>query len=158
MPIQFGPCAKTTVRCTLILADGTRVHGTNACRNPQTVCPRAPGEGYDKCKTVCAQDGHAETQALAFARDMDLSVVGARAFFTGNTYACRDCQEALYDAGIVSITRGPAPEDTALSIESQDLADRVYSLIRDLQTVIDVQRSYMDVMAHREKNIAPGHG
>ena len=158
MSIQPGPCAKKQVLCTLILANGVRVFGSNFCHNPQKVCPREPGEGYDKCRTVCAQPGHAETNALAHAALMGESVVGARAFITGISHVCRECQEALYDAGIISISRGPAPQDTALMVEATDLGDRVRSIIRDLQAVVEMQRSYMEIMKHRADNVAPGHG
>ena len=43
----MGPCAKTTTRCTLVTPGGTHIVGTNECRNPQPVCPRLPGEGYE---------------------------------------------------------------------------------------------------------------
>ncbi len=58
-----GPCAKMTVRCTLVTPAGEHIVGTNHCENPQPVCPRAPGEGYEKCTSVCRQVGHAEVVA-----------------------------------------------------------------------------------------------
>lgn len=91
-------CAKVTVTCTLFLRDGTQVVGTNACSNPQPVCPRAPGEDYTKCRTICDQMGHAEVQALARCKPGEAE--GASAIVTGHTYACKDCQEALFGAGV----------------------------------------------------------
>lgn len=103
-----GPCAKTTVRCTLVLKSGRCVAGENSCANPQAVCPRAPGEDYAKCKSICDQWGHPEIQALhravtLFGAD---SARGARAFIEGHTYACMDCQHALFGAGVESISLG----------------------------------------------------
>lgn len=98
-PHSPGPCAKTTVTCTLFLADGTQVVGTNACSNPQAVCPRLPGEDYTKCSTICDQQGHAEVQALARVSP-PARAEGASAIVTGHTYACRECQEALFAAGV----------------------------------------------------------
>lgn len=98
-----GPCAKAAVRCTLITAAGERIVGENWCANPQAVCPRAPGEGYDKCKTVCQQEGHAEAVAVRLAGDM---AKGAHAYLEGHTYACQSCQEALFGAGVAALTVG----------------------------------------------------
>ena len=98
----MGPCAKTTVTCVIMTASGERFVGSNACANPQPVCPREPGEGYEKCVSICQQSGHAEREAGDKA-------AGAHAFFHGNTYACKDCQEALYDAGVLWIARSSTP-------------------------------------------------
>lgn len=101
-----GPCAKARVFCTLVLADGARIVGENACDNPQAVCPRDPGEGYEKCLTICRQRGHAEAQAVEMAGP---AAAGARAYLVGHTYACRECQERLFGAGVLSFTVGPPP-------------------------------------------------
>lgn len=103
-----GPCAKATVRLTLVAADGERIVGSNYCRNPQATCPREPGEGYEKCATICDQVGHAEVVAVALAGDR---ARGARAYLEGHTYACMTCQHAMFGAGVVSFTVGPPPED-----------------------------------------------
>lgn len=96
-------CAKTTVRCTLVTPSGEHIVGTNACANPQPVCPREPGEGYEKCTTICRQQGHAEVQAVALAGDR---ARGARAYIEGHTYACMACQHALFGAGVRSLSIG----------------------------------------------------
>ncbi len=70
--------------------------GENACLNPQAVCPREPGEGYEKCTTICNQQGHAEIQALKAAGN---DARGAVAIID-HSYACRHCQESMFDAGI----------------------------------------------------------
>ena len=83
--------------------------GENWCENPQTVCPRSPGEDYAKCKSVCRQEGHAEVVALRMA---GAKATNARAYIEGHTYACQSCQEALFAAGVASFTVG-APPDAA---------------------------------------------
>lgn len=104
---MLGPCAKVTVTCTLIDYAGRKVVGTNACANPQRECPRLSGEDYTKCTTVCNQQGHAEIQALRAAGIFVAGGArGARAYLQGHTYACRECQEALFAAGVLSITVG----------------------------------------------------
>lgn len=95
-----GPCAKQTVTCTIVAVTGERFVGTNWCRNPQAQCPRAPGEGYEKCAAVCDQNAHAEIDALRKAGEM---AYGATAVLSGHTWACRACQEALFGAGILNL-------------------------------------------------------
>lgn len=101
-----GPCAKTTVRCTLVTTAGEYIVGTNACATPQPACPRLPGEGYDKCTSVCGQLGHAEVQAVRLAGER---ARGAHAYLDGHTYACMDCQHALFGAGVAALSLGPPP-------------------------------------------------
>lgn len=98
-------CAKRQVTCTLVTPDGRRFVGTNGCDNPQVTCPRLPGEGYEKCKTVCKQPGHAEEMALFWS---DGEAKGARAYLEGIGHYCRQCQEKLFGAGVVSLHLGPA--------------------------------------------------
>ncbi|MEX3764429.1 hypothetical protein [Paraburkholderia phenoliruptrix] len=101
-----GPCAKKRVLCTIVTPRGERFVGENVCASPQATCPRAPGENYDKCITICGQEGHAETVALARAGD---KARGAHAYVEGHTYACRDCQQQLFGAGVAALTIGAPP-------------------------------------------------
>lgn len=105
--MNYGPCAKVTVRCTLVRPDGERIVGTNRCANPQAACPRTVSEGYEKCTTICRQDGHAEVVAVRLA---GAKAIGARAYLEGHTYACMNCQHALFGAGVASLTVG-APQE-----------------------------------------------
>jgi hypothetical protein len=106
-----GPCAKTTVRCTIVTVAGDHITGENWCANPQPVCPREIGEGYAKCQTICRQEGHAEAVAVRLAGP---KARGARAYLTGHTYACQSCQEALFGAGVESLSVGvPVPPTRA---------------------------------------------
>lgn len=98
-----GPCAKQRVVCWIHGADQYTACGENLCENPQPVCPREPGEGYEKCQTVCRQVGHAEVQALENARRIGMNLRGAVAVVQGHTYACQGCQEELYEAGVAYI-------------------------------------------------------
>jgi deoxycytidylate deaminase len=98
---MIGPCVKTTVRCVIVSPEGRSFVGTNYCNNAQKVCPRAVGEGYEKCISICNQEGHAEIVALALAGK---HAVGATAYVTGHTYACQSCQEALFNAGILFLS------------------------------------------------------
>lgn len=80
---------------------GDVYEGENDCANPQPVCPRLPGEGYEKCRSVCDQAGHAEIEALKKA---GAAAVGATAVIYGHYYACEPCAAALRDAGIAAFT------------------------------------------------------
>ena len=100
---MIGPCVKATVKCTIVSQDGQIFVGTNYCNNAQSTCPRSVGEGYEKCKSVCNQDGHAEAVAVQLA---GTAAIGAIAYLTGHTYACRDCQERLFNAGIKFLSVG----------------------------------------------------
>lgn len=97
-----GPCAKRQVRCVIIAADNaTRFTGENDCANPQSVCPRLPGEGYEKCQSICQQSGHAEAEAVKLAGD---SAKGSSAQLFGHYWICEPCGRALRDAGVASVT------------------------------------------------------
>lgn len=99
-----GPCAKRRVQCMLHFPGLAPIIGENDCANPQQTCPRLPGEGYEKCKTICQQGGHAEMAALEKAEKWDLSVAGWKATLRGHHYFCEPCGLALKAAGIVRIT------------------------------------------------------
>lgn len=95
----MGPCAKVTVRCRIVSKLGEWV-AENWCRSPQPVCPREPGEGYEKCKTVCRQIGHAETMAALIAGE---NARGGTAYIKGHSRVCETCMEALARVGIERI-------------------------------------------------------
>lgn len=109
----MGPCAKRQVSCDIYLDDDIFpiIRAQNDCENPQAVCPREEGEGYEKCKTICRQSGHAEQQAAAQLNTMRASTSlktfdgmlrkrRVSAVVQGHTYVCRECQEALHAAGV----------------------------------------------------------
>jgi deoxycytidylate deaminase len=95
-------CAKKRVQCVLIAKDGDVFVGENWCNSPQVSCPREPGEGYQKCKDVCDQNAHAEVEAIQLA---GMKARGATAYLINHHHYCRDCQVALFDAGVESLKR-----------------------------------------------------
>ena len=101
-----GPCAKRTVICTIVTPTGEKIVGENLCNNPQEVCPRTDNEGYEKCRVICNQAGHAEIVAIFNAGE---KAKGSRAYIEGHSYACRECQKALFAAGVLSLTIGSPP-------------------------------------------------
>lgn len=106
-------CAKRRVRCVITNSEGEYVIGENECRNPQPVCPRAEGEDYTKCRTICGQYGHAEEVAVSRARFEGIDMTDAEAFIDGHTYACVDCQHALRSIGVNTIRFGAPYLDPA---------------------------------------------
>lgn len=101
-----GPCAKRQVECVIHAQDGTRHVGRNDCANPQPVCPRLPGEGYEKCRSICDQAGHAEIEAIKVAGD---KARGANAVLFGHYWICEPCGRALREAGVFAVKIVLAP-------------------------------------------------
>lgn len=90
-----GPCAKRRVWCVLVTLEGWNIVGENLCRTPQEACPRTEGEGYEKCKTICNQMGHAEEVALRRAESIGLEASHSRAIILGHDHVCDDCDTQL---------------------------------------------------------------
>jgi len=103
-----GPCAKRRVTCQIVYGGSPEefVMGENDCANPQAACPRLPGEGYEKCQTICQQGDHAEIKALRQLEGHDLS--HAMAIIVGHYYICEPCGAALRDAGIGRVVLIPS--------------------------------------------------
>lgn len=104
-----GPCAKQTTYATVVTPDGRTFLGTNACDNPQRVCPRGDmptGVGYHLCIEVCRQTGHAEVNACRAAGE---HARGATLYLEGHYYACEPCKRVCDEHGIVEIVFGPPP-------------------------------------------------
>jgi Cytidine and deoxycytidylate deaminase zinc-binding region. len=107
---MIGPCTKQVVTATIVTPDGRRFVGTNYVRNHQLVCPREgmpSGHGYELCRDVCHQVGHAEVVAIAEAGEQ---AAGATLYLEGHTYACAPCKAAAAGAGIVEIVISSPPE------------------------------------------------
>lgn len=103
-----GPCAKKIVKCVIVTKDFEIFEGENDCANPQPTCPRVGNEDYLKCRIICKQSGHAEIMALQAAGD---KAKGAEAHVEGIDNVCKSCQEALFEAGVESITIWNPNED-----------------------------------------------
>ena len=96
-------CAKRQVTCTITDVNVNSVIGRNDCDNPQPVCPREPGEGYEKCQTICQQPGHAEVMAVRKAEELGMNLKGAKAVLSGIQWICNHCRQVTEHAGIVRI-------------------------------------------------------
>ena len=98
-----GPCAKRRVRCEIWPKGGAFITGENSCENPQPACPRLPGEGYEKCKSICRQGDHAEHDALRRAKELGVDLHGATAVIVGHYWMCEPCGKALREAGVKKV-------------------------------------------------------
>lgn len=92
IPEHKKACAKKQV--TAIVGHNI---GTNECENPQGVCPRGPGEGYDKCKSICKQGAHAEINALKEGSTSDTL------YLYGHDHCCENCLQEMRKAGIIKV-------------------------------------------------------
>ena len=105
-PLLFGPCAKRRTQAILVTLKGATYVGENVCLNPQPVCPREPGDGYEKCKTICQQVGHAEEQAvLAAGADAEGATITV-----SHTYGCGNCMALCNAAGVAKVDFVGAPD------------------------------------------------
>lgn len=127
-----GPCAKQVVRATLVDVDGNFYVGENDCNTPQKACPRAPGEDYTKCKTVCNQTGHAESNVIKLAGK---KAKGGTIYLEGHTYACEACQKAMKYAGVIGICFSPPPANLSLSNLYQHLLDKQTTLGPEMEKI-----------------------
>jgi deoxycytidylate deaminase len=90
------------VLATLVCGAET-FYATNYCLNPQKVCPRADlasGVGYEMCRDICKQVGHAEINVLAMAKE---KAKGSTMSLKGHTYVCDSCMAALKKAGVKGV-------------------------------------------------------
>ena len=96
-PKGAGKCAKQTVLAVLFTPDGDQFISSNYCLNPQASCPRTGGEGYEKCKTICQQPGHAEANAIRMAGDR---ANGGTCLVFGHRQVCDSCRTLCEERGI----------------------------------------------------------
>lgn len=96
-------CAKAVVIARLSLLDGRSFIGRNDCETPVQVCPRVPGDGYEKCREICGMRFHAEARAVmaAFSAGAGQDLAGATMEVAHN-HICGGCAELLRLYGITA--------------------------------------------------------
>jgi deoxycytidylate deaminase len=109
----IGPCAKRRVVATLVTKDNEAYTAENLCANPQPVCPRLPGEGYEKCETVCGSLGHAEERAIQMAKRFKpiMSTLEGSTVFVTHHYACKGCSALCESNGIAVVCTAPVDSE-----------------------------------------------
>jgi deoxycytidylate deaminase len=70
----------------------------------------ASGTGYELCRDVCMQPGHAEVNAI---RTAGKAAAGGVLYLEGHTYACDDCKATASAAGIARVVVGQPPGTAA---------------------------------------------
>lgn len=115
-------CLKQSVYAMITTVDGQVVYGSNKMLNDVEVCPRetagcVSGEGYDMCKDICAQNAHAEPDAIQTAIKAKLNIRGATLTLVGHTYCCDDCTRQMKLHGIKLVNIMGADNTIATSIE-----------------------------------------
>lgn len=78
--------------------------GTNAGKKVE-VCPRIvhncpTGTGYEYCKDVCKQEGHAEVMAIHDALKKTKNLKGASLYLDGHWWMCEPCWNLIIKVGI----------------------------------------------------------
>ena len=107
--MDLNECVKQTVRAGIRTENGLWAFGSNNIKNEDIIeCPRVlqnlqSGEGYELCKDVCGQVGHAEIEAINNAKNMGIDIQDATLFLTGHTYCCDNCLESMKIAGIKNV-------------------------------------------------------
>jgi deoxycytidylate deaminase len=109
--LLFGPCAKRRTQCVLTTTTGETFAAENVCLNPQPVCPREPGEGYEKCRTICRQVGHSEAMVVAMAGP---AARGAT-IVCSHWYACDACAAICKAAGVAEVVF-TSPQDSERTV------------------------------------------
>lgn len=79
--------------------------GRNDCQVHTNKCPRdakgcKSGEGYDLCRIICMQEGHAEVMACKAAGE---NARGGTLYLYGHTYCCDACRKVMDEHGIVKV-------------------------------------------------------
>ena len=95
-------CAKQRV-LAITEIDGKIYLGENWIATPQKECPRKgleSGVGYELCKEICSQPGHAEIDLL---REVDGNLQGNDVYIFGHYYVCEYCDTALNSSNVGKI-------------------------------------------------------
>ncbi|MRR06065.1 MAG: hypothetical protein EG828_03835 [Deltaproteobacteria bacterium] len=95
-------CRGKHVVAILLTVAGGLFAGTNGIAVPQEECPRKArgcrrGEGWDLCREICGQSGHAEANAI---RAAGARAIGGTLLLFGHDTVCEDCVTLMRQAGI----------------------------------------------------------
>ncbi len=100
-------CIKQPTGAVIVKDNKVMGTGTNAGKLVE-VCPRwdsPTGEGYDKCKNICQQTGHAEANAVKemMANYSESEYQGADLYLYGHWWCCKNCWEEIEKGKIANI-------------------------------------------------------
>jgi deoxycytidylate deaminase len=106
---MIGPCAKRRMVATVVAGEQAFT-AENLCWNAQETCPREPGEGYEKCQSICQQMGHGEERAIGAALLAGADVRGATCY-VGHHYACAACESLANKLGVRLVFTAPVDSE-----------------------------------------------
>ena len=74
----------------------------------QPLCPRyekgcKTGEGYELCKTICKQTGHAEIIAIQDALKKNHTIKNAQLYLFGHWWCCENCWTTILEHNIQTV-------------------------------------------------------
>lgn len=94
-------CFKREVCAILIDKNGKIAVGQNLISNSEvSECPREKGENYEKCISICRQEGHAETMVIQNALERNMELKGSILYLIGHNRICDNCQAGCDKHGI----------------------------------------------------------
>lgn len=97
-------CAKQATGAVVVKNRKIVGRGANAGKRVD-ICPRVTanyptGTGYELCRSVCEQVGHAEVVAIHDALSHGEDLRGASLYLDGHWWACKPCWDEILKAGI----------------------------------------------------------
>lgn len=100
-------CAKQSTSAVIFRKGNFLGRGVNAGKKVD-VCPRVEkgcptGTGYELCREVCEQQGHAEIMAIKNAKEKGMNLEGASLYLDGHWWICEECWDAIIEAKISKV-------------------------------------------------------
>lgn len=100
-------CTKQPTAAVIVKKGKILGKGVNAGKKVE-VCPRVlrncpTGTGYEFCKDVCEQEGHAEVMAIRNALSNHHDLKGASLYLDGHWWACQECWDNIIQSGISKV-------------------------------------------------------
>ncbi len=81
-------------------ANGSDYHEKHGCERVHLGCKS--GEGYELCEG-CSPKNHSEPTAIKNARERGNNTEGADLYLWGHWWFCKDCWDAMIEAGIKNV-------------------------------------------------------
>ena len=102
--LQSSGCRKQPTVAVIVKGGKIIGRGSNAGKLVD-ICPRVvkncpTGTGYELCKEVCEQVGHAEVMAIRDALSCGEDLRGASLYLDGHWWVCKPCWDEILKAGI----------------------------------------------------------
>lgn len=102
--LKKSGCLKQSTAAVVVKNGGIVGRGANAGKRVD-VCPRIvhncpTGTGYEYCKDVCKQEGHAEIMAIRDASKKTKILKGASLYLAGHWWICKPCWDEIIKVGI----------------------------------------------------------